>query len=82
MRWNRLRELRRAMENGWAVRVWRFLLGRKKRDWLVVLMRDLDRGTAHGGAPMRGEAAEWLGLSGMLEQRWEERRGKDGRVRR
>ena len=78
VRWNRLRDLRRAMEQGWCGRIWRLLLGRKKRNWLAVLMRDVDRGTADEGAPMNGEAAEWLGMSGVLEQRWEQR-GRKGR---
>ena len=81
VRWNRLRELRRAMEQGWCGRIWWLLLGRKKRNWLAVLMRDVDRGTADEGAPMNGEAAEWLGMSGVLEQRWEQRgrKGRNGR---
>lgn len=82
VRWSRLRELRRAMEQGWRGRIWRFLLGRKKRNWLAVLMRDVDRGTADEGVPMNGEAAEWLGMSGVLEQRWEQRGRKGRRGRR
>ena len=60
VRWNRLRELRRAMDQGGVRRTVRWLLGRKKRDWLAVLMRDVDGGGMPGGL-----ADDW-GSGGMV----------------
>ena len=82
VRWNRLRELRRAMDQGWVHRAVRWVLGRKRQDWVAVLMRDVDRGGVRSGSPKTGEAAEWLGVSGMLERRWAETEPKGRRGRR